>query len=284
MQAEERHDSAADVKKSFATTEGGRIAYVESGRGEPIVLIHGMPTSAFLWRNVAPRLAGHFRVYAVDLLGFGDSDKPQNADLSIAAQAKYLRGFMAHVGWEKGAVAGHDIGGGIAQLLAVEHPELVRKLILLDTIAYDSWPIPEIERLKEPAWHEIIERIDLRKGFREALERGTHDNERVDDELVSRYVAPFQGLEGRRAYLRCARALRTQDLLSVMERVEQLEIPTLVVWGETDDYQPLAYGRRLAERMRRAQLVVLPEAGHFVQEDKPEEVASVIEDFVRSDA
>ncbi len=270
--------------KSFVATGAGRLAFVEGGQGEPILLIHGMPTSSYLWRHVMPLLDPRFRVLAVDLAGFGDSDKPKDADLSIVAQAQYLRVLMDAVRWQSGVVVGHDIGGGIAQLIAINEPTRVSKLVLIDTIAYDSWPVPEIERLKDPAWDEIIKRLDLTEGFRKALEQGMYHRERVDDELVSRYLDPFRDLEGRLAYLRCARALRTEDLLSVMGDVERLEIPTLIIWGESDSFQRLEFGERLRRRMRNAELVVLPEAGHYTPEDKPGEVADLIEDFVNRDS
>jgi 2-hydroxymuconate-semialdehyde hydrolase len=268
-----------DMGKELVPVGEGAMAYWRQGEGPPVLLIHGIPTSSFLWRHVVPLLAPDLSAYAVDLLGYGDSDKPEGADLSIAAQAGYLRTFMESVGWRTGTVAGHDIGGGVAQLLAVRSPEMVSKLVLLDTIAYDSWPVPEIERMKEPAWDEIMERIDLRKGFRKSLERGMAHREMVDDDLVSEYVRPFDGVEGRRAYLRCARALQTEDLSSVADQVEALDIPTLVIWGDADQFQPLRYGKRLTERMRRAKLLVLADAGHFTPEDNPTEVAKLIGGF-----
>ncbi|HYT78180.1 MAG TPA: alpha/beta fold hydrolase [Actinomycetota bacterium] len=271
------------MEQSFATTGPGRIAYLEGGQGVPILLIHGMPTSSYLWRRVLPLLAPRFRVFAPDLMGFGDSDKPEDADLSIVAQAQYLRVLMDTVAWDSGVVVGHDIGGGIAQLISINDPITVSRLVLIDTIAYDSWPVPEIKRLKDPAWDEIIKSLDLTKGFRKALEQGMYHHERVDDELVSRYVEPFRDLGGRLAYLRCARALRTEDLLSVMENVERLEIPTLIIWGESDSFQRLEFGERLQRRMRKAELVVLPEAGHYTPEDRPEEIADLIEGFVNPD-
>lgn len=267
------------MQTAFVPVGGGALAYRMQGAGPSVLLIHGIPTSSFLWRHVVPPLAADLTAYAVDLLGYGDSDKPEAADLSIGAQVGYLHTFMESVGWRTGTVAGHDIGGGVAQLLAVRYPEMVSKLVLLDTIAYDSWPVPEIERMKDPAWDEIMERIDLRKGFRKSLEQGVAHRETVDDELVSEYVRPFDGVEGRRAYLRCARALRTEDLSSVADRVEALDIPTLVIWGDADRFQPLRYGQRLTERMRRARLVVLADAGHFTPEDDPTEVANLIRGF-----
>lgn len=268
------------MAKRSLSISAGSLAYVEEGEGPAVLLIHGIPTSSYLWRRVIPLLARDFHVYAVDLLGYGDSDKPERADLSVAGQAGHLRAFMEAVGWQRGAVVGHDIGGGVAQLLAVQDPGAVSGLVLCDTIAYDSWPVPDIERLKEPAWDEIIETLDLSRGFRKALEQGMVHREAIDDRLVSEYVRPFKDLEGRRAYLRCARALRTEDLAEVMDEVEHLEVPTLIVWGEADVFQKLEFGRRLQARMPKADLVVIPRAGHFVPEDRPEEVARVIREHL----
>lgn len=270
------------MEKSYHQLSAGRVALVDEGEGEPLLLIHGIPTSSFLWRKVVPLLSRDHRVLAPDLLGYGDSEKPAGADLGVRAQARYVAELLEKLGWERGAVVGHDIGGGVAQVLAAENPEMVRALVLVDSIAYDSWPVPEIERLKEPVWDEIFKTLDLSRGFRKALERGLV-RVAVDDELVEAYVRPFAG-EGRFAYLRAARALRTQDLLDLMPRVEALSIPTLLLWGERDEFQKVEYARRLAAAMPRAKLRVIPEAGHFLPEDAPEDVASAIREFLQEES
>ncbi len=268
------------MKKSRVALREGKIAYLREGEGRPVVLIHGIPTSVYLWRDVIPPLSREFAVCALDLLGYGDSDKPPKADLSVRAQAAYVAEFLMRVGLTHATVAGHDIGGGVAQLVALDRPELVKRLVLIDTVAYDSWPGPEIDRLKDPAWDKIIERIDLRKGFREALLRGMVFKDRVTDSLVEEYVRPFDGVDGRRAYLRCARALNNRDLLIRAAEIERLSLPVLILWGEADDYQDPAVGQRLADRLRSARLVVLKDAGHFLPEDQPEEIARVMRAFI----
>jgi pimeloyl-ACP methyl ester carboxylesterase len=229
---------------------------------------------------VIPLLAQDCAVCALDLLGYGNSDKAPKADLSVRAQAGYVAEFMMRAGLTHATVAGHDIGGGVAQLLALERPELVKRLVLIDTVAYDSWPGPEIDRLKDAAWDTIIERIDLRKGFRKALLRGIVHQDRVTDSLVEEYVRPFDGVEGRRAYLRCARALNNRDLLIRAGEIEQLALPVLILWGEADAYQDAKYGQQLADRLAGARLVVIKDAGHFLPEDQPEEIARLIRAFI----
>ena len=269
------------LEKTRVDIREGRIAYVRQGEGEPILLIHGFPTSVYLWRNVIPLLAGDFTIYALDLLGYGDSDKPPKADLSVGAQAEYVAEFMMKVGMTHGTVVGHDIGGGVAQLLTLNRPELVRRLILLDTVAYDSWPVPEIERLKDPAWDQTIQTLDLRKGLNKALLRGIFHKDRVTEALVGEYVSPFVGLQGRQAYLRCARALNNREILIRAAEIEQLPLPVLILWGEADDYQPLKNGQHLADQLPAGRLIVLKDAGHFLPEDQPEELALQIQAFVQ---
>lgn len=273
------------MEKSRVAIREGTIAYVRQGQGEPILLIHGMPTSAYLWRGVIPLLAGDFAVCALDLLGFGDSDKPARVDLSLPAQARYVAEFMVKVGLTHANVAGHDIGGGVAQLLSLERPELVKRLILLDTVAYDSWPVPEIDRLKDPEWDQIIQTLDLRTGFRKAFLRGVFHQDRVSDALVSEYVRPFGGSGGKQAYLRCARALNNRDTLIRAAEIERLPLPVLILWGEADNYQDVKVGQRLADGLAAARLIVLKEAGHFLPEDQPHEIARLVRAFIQeSDA
>jgi pimeloyl-ACP methyl ester carboxylesterase len=269
------------MEKSRVSIRQGEIAYVCQGKGEPILLLHGTVTSAYLWRHVLPLLAQGFTVYAFDLLGYGDSSKPLTADLSVRAQVEYVAEVMVKLRLTHVTAVGHDIGGGVIQLLALNRPELVRRLVLVDSVAYDSWPAPEIDRLKDPAWDQIMETLDLRKGFRKALQRGIFHQERVTDTLVAEYTRPLDGLEGRRAYLRCARALNNRDILIRAAEIERLPLPVLILWGEADDYQDVKYGQRLADRLPSARLVILKEAGHFLPEDQPEEIARFIREFIQ---
>src|SRR6202022_2496588 len=153
-------------------TFAGDIAYLRMGQGPPLVLLHGIPSSSCLWRDVIDPLSATFEVLAPDLLGYGDSDKRMDVDLSIAAQARYMVAFMETLGVHQAAVAGHDIGGGVAQLMAVDEPQRVARLILIDSIVDNNWPVADIARLKEPAWDQIMVNIDLRTGLRKGLEAG----------------------------------------------------------------------------------------------------------------
>jgi pimeloyl-ACP methyl ester carboxylesterase len=262
--------------------KGKRIAFSQVGKGYPVALLHGIPTSRLLWRHVVPLLAARgCEVTAIDLLGYGQSDQPDDTNLGIAAQASLIGELLETIGWHGGALVGHDIGGGIAQLIAVDRPALLDRLVLVDTIAYDSFPVGPLARLKDPVWDTILGApdFDLRKGLRKSFEAGMAHTDRVTPELIAMYETPFAGVEGRRAYLRAARALRTDELATRMAEVEALRLPTLVLWGDQDVFQPIAYGERLAAALEKGRLMRIMNAGHFSPEDEPERLAELILEF-----
>src|SRR3982074_2765871 len=185
------------------------------------------------------------------------------------------------IGWSGGALVGHDIGGGIAQLIAVDQSSLINSLVLVDAIAYDSFPVGVMPRLKEPIWDGILGApdFDLKKGLRKSFEKGMVNLHRISPEMIATYEKPFSGVQGRLAYLRAARALRTEELASRMTEVEALQTPTLVVWGAEDIFQPIAYGEQLAAALPKGRCERIAAAGHFLPEDQPERLVELIHDF-----
>ena len=261
-------------------TFAGDIAYLRTGQGPPLVLLHGIPSSSYLWRDVIEPLSATFEVLAPDLLGFGDSDKRMDVDLSIAAQARYVVAFMETIGVHQAAVAGHDIGGGVAQLMAVDEPQRVARLILIDSIVDNNWPIPDIARLKEPAWDQIMVNIDLRRGLRKGLEAGMATPDRVTDEMVDEWTRPFQDLGGRRAYLRAARALNNRDLTSRAKHIDEIETPTLILWGANDAFLEPRWAETLHQKLRESTVEIVDPGGHFLPLDRPDAVAQAITRFL----
>jgi pimeloyl-ACP methyl ester carboxylesterase len=242
--------------------------------------LHGIPSSSYLWRDIIDPLSATFDVLAPDLLGYGDSDKRLDADLSIAAQARYMVAFMETLGVHQAAVIGHDIGGGVAQLMAVDEPQRVARLTLIDSAVDNNWPVPVIARLKEPAWDQIMVNIDLRKGLREGLEKGMVTAGRVTDEVVDEWTRPFQDLGGRRAYLRAARALNNRDLVSRSKHIEELEIPTLILWGANDAFLEPRWAEVLQRKFRTSTVEIIDPGGHFLPLDRPDAVIEAITRFL----
>jgi len=261
-------------------TFAGDVAYLRKGQGPAVLLLHGIPSSSYLWRDVIDPLSATFDVLAPDLLGYGDSDKRLDADLSIAAQARYMVAFMETLGLHQAAVIGHDIGGGVAQLMAVDEPQRVARLTLIDSAVDNNWPVPVIARLKEPAWDQIMVNIDLRKGLREGLEKGMVTADRVTDEVVDEWTRPFQDLGGRRAYLRAARALNNRDLVSRSKHIEELETPTLILWGANDAFLEPRWAEVLQRKFRNSTVEIIDPGGHFLPLDRPDAVTEAITRFL----
>lgn len=266
--------------KGRIRTFAGDIAYVRRGQGPALLLLHGIPSSSYLWRDVIDPLAQTFDVLAPDLLGYGDSDKRLDADLSVAAHARYMVAFMESLGVHQAAVVGHDVGGGIAQLMAVDEPNRVARLILIDSVVDDNWPVPDIARLKEPAWDQIMVNIDLRDGLRKGLQSGMVSEGRVTDELVDEWTRPFQDIGGRRAYLRAARALNNRDLMSRARHIADIETPTLILWGANDTFLEPRWAETLRHKLRDAVIEVIEPGGHFLPLDRPDAVVEAITRFL----
>ena len=143
-----------------------------------------------MWR-IIPELAKTHRVIAPDLLNYGKSDKPNDADVSINAQSSIIAKLMDVLGARRADIVGHDIGGGIAQLIAVNYPEKIRKLVLIDSICFDSWPIPEFEPLQEPGAESDMSSEDFLTMMRGFLPKGVQDKSIMTDELIDMYLEPW---------------------------------------------------------------------------------------------
>jgi 2-hydroxymuconate-semialdehyde hydrolase len=262
--------------------QGQWIAYERSFPPPSVAFLHGIPTNRFLWRNVLKVLsAAEIGWIAFDLLGYGQSSKPDDVDLGVSSQARFIAAALQRIGWSGGTVVGHDVGGGVSQLLALDTAANVERLVLVDTIAYDSFPEPGIARLKDSIWDDILGApdFDLKKGLKKGLRKGIVNSDRITHELVDMYEGPFSGVLGRLAYLRAARALKSTDLMSRAQEIEKLTIPVLIVWGAQDTFQPLRYGQQLAEALVYSQLHVVEHAGHFLPEDSPNILGNVISTF-----
>jgi 2-hydroxymuconate-semialdehyde hydrolase len=250
----------------------GEIAYLDEGEGPAVVLLHGFPTSAHLWRDLVPMLAPRFRAIAPDLLGYGDSSKPADADaLTIGAQAGMVRDLLVHLGIEEFAMVGHDIGGGIAQLLAFEGG--VRSMVLADTISLDSWPIEAVKMIAEASDEQVIEDsvVDV---TRVAFDVGMGHRERLADEDLEEFLRPWRAEP--LALVRAARAIDGVGLRDSEDRLRSLEQRVLIAWGEDDSFQDAGWAERLGELLPGATVAILPGCGHFITEDAPETVLPLI--------
>lgn len=257
------------------------VAYTDVGAGEPVLLLHGIPTWSYLYHDVIPLLEPHCRVLAPDFLGHGYSDRRDRFDRSLRAQRDMILKFLDALGVEKLTIVGHDTGGGVALIMGIENPDRISRLVLTNVVAYDSWPIDDMIALGNPNWRSKApkEVADFVAG---GLPDGLHNAGRLTDEFRTGIVAPYSDEEGKISLIRNASALNTNHTTMLMDRHGEIGVPTLVLWGVHDPWQTIADGERLAREIPGAKLVRIENASHWLQQDTPELFARGILDFIGS--
>ncbi len=261
-------------------TIDGRTIHVEQrGSGEPLLLLHGFGESTYSWRNVVPELSKHFRTIAIDLNGFGYTERPKDrAPYSRDGQLRLILGVLDALGIESAHVAGHSYGGALSLALAARHPERVRSLILIDSAAV-TYPD---EKKGFGAKSRTISRLALGVALRPIAIRRNLKKAYYDDALatpeVAREYASRLAIEGvLDAYaglsLPSPPAGPPIDLATI-------DKPSLWIWGIEDHTVKIEGGRAAAARMAGSKFVEIEQSGHSPMEEKPDEVIRAILPFL----
>ena len=251
--------------------------------GAPVVLIHGFGTCSFLWRNVAPSLAlTQHTAYAVDLLGYGESDRPFDAEFGLAAQADYLERAMTALRVARAAVVGVDIGAAVALRLAAQRPERVARLVLVNPVAFEHLPAADIRELQRNT-----ARFALRVSrglfgasplLSPALLGSVADPAAMPPTLIGRYLAPYVGQEGVTHLLALASSVRgfdTEDL-----DLSQVRAHTLIVRGEKDTWVGPEVAEQLQSGIPHSRVVTMPGVARLIPEEAPHDLAELVVAFV----
>jgi pimeloyl-ACP methyl ester carboxylesterase len=251
--------------------------------GQAVLLVHGFGTCSFVWRNIGPSIAlANLTAFAVDLFGYGESDRPYDGEYGIAAQAEYLDRGLTALRVSKATVVGLDLGGAVALRFAAAHPERVDKLVLINPIALDEIPAEDVKSLqKNTARHALrISRgvMGAAPLMRELLRNSVSDPAKMPEPLVARYMAPYVGRDGVDHLLRIARFVDKDDMDEIDLRA--LPQPTLVIWGDRDQWVSPKIGEQLANTIGGSRLVRLPTAARLVPEESPEMLSNLILDFI----
>ena len=256
------------------------MRFVRAGSGSAVVLIHGFGSSIYTWKDVIRVLAERHDVVALDLPGFGESDRPAN--LSLEDLPRAVIGLMQRLGIARAALVGSSLGGATAAIVAVTAPERVSRLVLIDAAGFNMDPEarPGMVRLTT-SWAAPL--LGLLPGKRliveQSLRQVFHDDALVTPERVSEYLAPAQR-PGTFAALRSLGASFGVRPSRVAEALAGIQAPTLVIWGDDDRWIPLAHADRFVAAIAGARKVVVPACGHLPQEEKPAEVARLLLEFL----
>ena len=269
---------------SLQLSDGQSFAYRVIGKNNaatPILLIHGIPDSSDSWMSIAADLGRSHPVYAIDMAGYGYSERPEDYDVSLSAQASYLTEFLDKLGLERVVLVGHDIGGGVAQIIAARSPQRVDRLVLINSVIDDHWPVLEMRLLRTPLLGYMSLTLLERPMWKHVLRKGFSNRERVTDVVIHRYQHWYQGPSGRHRLVRNARALNNADLTALSDTIHALPIPTLILWGREDAYLDAAPPQKMCREMKHCRFAFIDDAGHFVLDEQPQRVASFIDQFLK---
>jgi pimeloyl-ACP methyl ester carboxylesterase len=244
--------------------------------GEPIVLVHGTPYSSFLWRDIAPALArDDRRVFVFDQLGYGQSDKAEGQDLTLAAQARNFVRLLDRWGLTSPSVVAGDIGGAIVLRAMLLEGARYRDLTLFDCVSGGEWERGLFGLIREH--HDVFEQLP---GYaHEALvashlRNATHQGYRPG--VLGTYLEPWLGEAGQAAFYRQYRQLAQADTADYEHLLGGIDIPVRLLWGREDRIIPPPYGEWLRDHVRHTGMLWVDDAGHLLQEDAPAQLLSVI--------
>ena len=263
--------------------DGVRMHYVDEGGGAPVLLLHGEPTWSFLWRRIIPQLPG--RVVAPDLIGFGRSDKPEQIGwYSYDRHVDSIARLVEELDLEQLTMVVHDWGGPIGFRVAVEHPERVDRLVVLNTgVGGRSAPSETWLRFRAVV-REVGGALDIGR----LVEAGTAQG--LTDEVRAAYDSPFPTPESKAGALAFPELVPTAPdhpnaapMIRVREELRAWDKPTRVVLGADDPVLPVEMAHTIASLIPGAGEPLLIEgASHFLQEDRPEEVAAAIRELIEA--
>jgi pimeloyl-ACP methyl ester carboxylesterase len=256
----------------------------ETGEGPPILLLHGLGESTFTWRKIVPALAQTHRVIALDLKGFGRSDKPLDQAYSADDQAALVAAFMESRGLKGVVLIGHSFGGTVALRAAlvpsVQEAGRIRRLVIISAPALPRSVAPSLDLIEIPAVPDAFAaalpaEMMARLLLREAL-GGTND---IPEEDIKGYAAPYNDTGARHAFLATARSIVSETGDEIAARYRTISLPTLIIWCRKDEVVPLRAGKRLTRTIPNSRIAVLERCHHLPQDERPMALVELIRDF-----
>jgi pimeloyl-ACP methyl ester carboxylesterase len=273
----------------YLTIHGHRRAFVRTGSGPVLLLLHGLGADHTTWEPVIDQLARRYTVVAPDLLGHGQSAKPR-ADYSLGGYANGMRDLLTVLGIDKVTLVGHSFGGGVAMQFAYQFPERTERLILVGSGGLGPEVSPVIRAITTPGFEYVMGPLTA-PGVRQvvaaairALKRTRIKEFRDFDEVATVYET-FKDFDARSAICHVTRAVvdwRGQIVTMADRAYLTEEMPMAVVWGRDDMVIPVRHANNAAAMAPKARVEVIPNAGHFPHKDHPQRFARIVHEFIRS--
>ena len=289
----ETFEGSFNFAPHYHHVNGFEMHFVDEGRGEPIVLIHGDPTWGYLYRTFIPILSQHRRCIVPDHMGMGKSGTPRDPyPYRLRHHVANLEALLLHLDLHEMTLVLHDWGGPVGLGFATRHPDRIKRLVLMNTWAFAPWPGGPLPRLLELIRSERGEKFVLEKnGYLEpALVGTTHRPENLTKTVLDAYRAPFPTPESRLALLCWSRDIpvhETDPSYLEMKRIEEALVrfigtPILLVWGMRDPVLPESVLRTWQRTYPQATAAEIEDASHFLQEDAPQRIMLCIAEFLEA--
>src|SRR5687767_2581900 len=277
-----KHVFHADYSR-FIEVDGLRVHYQEAGRADApvVILIHGFASSNLVWSKVLLELAeAGFRVIALDLLGYGYSVKAKELDYAMTRQSEMVVRFMRQLEIDSAVLVGSSYGGAVAATVALDHPELVKKLVLVGAVTKNRPTRYMLMRLfGSPIIGDILSPllVGSRRLLRMRMKRvyDRHSWEMDEKRVDARHIP----LRTRGAHRAIIRTVRRWDAERVSRDAHTMTRPTLIVWGENDREVSIDDGRRIHNQIPNSRFVVFQECGHLPHEEYPDEFTKLVTDY-----
>ncbi len=260
---------------------------VHGEEGPPVLLLHGFGTNGYTWTRWVTELAKSYRVFVVEMKGFGASPTPRDGQYRPQDQALLLHHLVLQNDLRDLTLVGHSLGGSILLLASLRlfeaDPSRLRKMVLIGAPVGPQAVSPFIRLAGRPWLGRILLRlIPSRFLIKTALKWAYFDRSLVTEAAVEAYAEPLRRRDGRYALALSARQVVPGDFKDVPHRLRKLTTPTLLLWGEEDPIVPLSAGRRAEGMLPNAALEILPECGHMPQEECPRESLDIVLKFLES--
>ncbi|HET6627334.1 MAG TPA: alpha/beta fold hydrolase [Nocardioidaceae bacterium] len=277
------------VEVQHLTIHGHRRAFVKTGSGPALLLLHGLGCDHTTWLSVIAALSRRYTVVAPDLLGHGQSAKPR-ADYSVGGYANGMRDLLTVLGIDKVTVVGHSFGGGVAMQFAYQFPERTERMILVSPGGLGREVTPAIRAITLPGFHQVMD-VAMLPGLRHtattlmrALAATRLPHTRDLDEVATIYDS-FRDRRARAAIRHVVSAVvdwRGQVVTMADRAYLTRAMPMCVIWGTDDDVIPVRHAGLAAELAPDATVEVIANAGHFPHKEHPQRFVTIVNDFIRT--
>lgn len=256
----------------------------EAGSGPPLLLLHGLGESTFTWRRIVPALAETHRVIALDLKGFGRSDKPRDEAYSADDQAQLVAAFLEKRGLTGVILVGHSFGGTVALRTAlvprVREAGRIGRLVVIGAPALPKAVAPHLDLVELPALPDALTAAVPPELMARMLLNEAGGAAVTSEEQVKGYAAPYYDIAAKHAFLVTARGIVSERGNEIAARYRGIGHPVLIVWCRKDPIVPLKSGRRLARALPNARLQIIEKCHHLPQEERPEALIAVMRSFI----